>query len=638
MCGICGIVHFEGASQVDGRVVSSMSRAMTHRGPDEEGLHIEPRVGLGSRRLSIIDVAGGRQPIANEDESLFIVFNGEIYNYRELRLFLERKGHRFRTRSDTEVILHLFEEYRDDVVEYLNGIFAFAIWDRRRGELFAARDRMGVKPFYFARTRDGLTFGSELRVVLANHAVDRQLDLVALNEYLSFEFVPTPRTMLKGVERLPPAHTLRSDGRTVSTRQYWTPSLARSESQPPVQWREFAIRLEEALRETVSQELASDVPVGVLLSGGIDSSAVASFMVEAYPGAVDSFSVAFDEPSFDESRYAQSVSKRLGTRHHEVRLTSRMAADIVPGIADLLDEPLGDASFIPTYLLSKFAAQHVKVVLGGDGSDELFAGYPTLVAHRLIALYERIVPRVVRTYAIPKLLPLLPVSFDYFSRDFKIRRFLAGRGVPLEARHHRWMGSFFDEEKEQLFQGWLRPVLGETYAPAYRHAHECDARLTLNRILYDDMKLYLEGDILTKVDRASMAASLEVRVPFLNRRVVEFATSLPLELKLRRLTGKYLLKRAVANRLPAEIVQRKKQGFAMPVAHWLTSELKELTGDMLSPDRIRRQGLFEPAYVTGLFEDHLGRRRDNRKLIWTLLMFQLWQARYLECGPAPYGD
>ena len=638
MCGICGIVHVDGAPPVDALVISAMSRAMTHRGPDDEGFHVETRVGLGSRRLSIIDIAGGRQPIANEDESLFIVFNGEIYNYRELRVFLEHKGHRFRTHTDTEVILHLFEEYGDDVVEYLNGIFAFAIWDRRRGELFAARDRMGVKPFYYAKTHDGLTFGSELRVVLANHQVDRQLDLVALNEYLSFEFVPTPRTMLKGVERLPPAHTLRSDGRTVSVRQYWTPSLARSESQPPVQWREFAAQLEQTLRDTVRQELVSDVPVGVLLSGGIDSSAITSFMVEAHPGTVDSFSVAFDEPSFDESRYARAVSKQFGTRHHELRLTSRMAADVVPNIANLLDEPLGDASFIPTYLLSKFAAQHVKVVLGGDGSDELFGGYPTLVAHRLITYYERTVPRILRTYAIPKLLPLLPVSFDYFSRDFKIRRFLAGRGVPLEARHHRWMGSYFDEEKAQLFQEWVRPVLGETYALAYRYARECDARLTGNRILYDDMKLYLEGDILTKVDRASMAASLEVRVPFLNRRVLEFATSLPLELKLRRLTGKYLLKRAMANRLPREIVKRKKQGFAMPVAHWLTSELKDLAGDMLSPDHIRRQGLFEPAYVTGLFQDHLARRRDNRKLIWTLLIFQLWHARYIVGGSAPHGE
>jgi len=379
----------------------------------------------------------------------------------------------------------------------------------------------------------------------------------------------------------------------------------------------------------VRAHLVSDVPVGVLLSGGLDSSTIASFMVEHYPGTVDSFSVGFEESTFDESPHARKVARHLGTRHHELRLTSRAVASVVPRLADLLDEPLGDASFIPTYLLSKFAAEHVKVVLGGDGSDELFGGYPTLVAHRMIEYYERVVPWMVRAYGVPRLLPYLPVSFDYFSRDFKIRRFLAGRGVPLEVRHHRWMGSFFDEEKAGLFQEWIRPVLGQTYEPAFRHARACDARRPLNRILYDDLKLYLEGDILVKVDRASMAASLEVRVPFLNHDVVEFANAMPLELKLKRTTGKHILKQAVAGRLPADIRHRKKQGFAMPVAHWLAGELKELASDLLSKDRLTRQGLFDAAYVTGLFEDHLARRRDNRKLLWTLLVFQLWYDRYL---------
>ena len=635
MCGISGIVHADGAPDVDPRVVARMTRAMTHRGPDQEGFYIDRLVGLGSRRLSIIDLDGGRQPIANEDETLHIIFNGEIYNYRELRKFLERKAHRFRTETDTEVILHLYEELGDDAVTHLNGIFAFAIWDHRRRQLFAARDRMGVKPLYFARTRHGITFGSELKVVIADPDVDRRLDPVGLNEYLSFEFVPTPRSILSGIERLPAGCTLRFDGRDVKIRTYWTLGLARSESQPPVQWREFTSRLRDHLRTSIGQELVSDVPVGVLLSGGLDSSTVASFMVDAYPGTVDSFSVAFDEPSFDESGYARLMARTLGTRHHEFRLTSGMAAEVVPNIADILDEPLGDASFIPTYLLSKFAREHVKVVLGGDGCDELFGGYPTLGAHKLIQYYERAVPWLIRAYAVPAMLPVLPVSFDYITREFKIRRFLAGRGVPLEARHHRWMGSFFDEEKAELFQDWITPVIGDTYDAAYRHARDCDARLPLNRVLYDDLKLYLEGDILFKVDRAGMAASLEVRVPFLNRRVVEFATALPVELKLRRLTGKYLLKRAMADRLPREIIERKKQGFAMPVAHWLGAELKDLMLDMLSADRLARQGLFKPEYVTRLVSDHLNLRKDNRKLLWTLLVFQLWHQKYLESAVRP---
>ena len=629
MCGICGIVHKEDAPGVDRGVLCAMTRAMVHRGPDGEGFYLDAQAGMGSRRLAIIDPSGGTQPIANEDGSLHIVFNGEIYNYRELQRFLEKKGHRFRTRTDTEVIVHLYEEFGEDLTSHLDGIYAFAIWDAGRRELFAARDRMGVKPFYYALTKDGLTFGSELRAVLADPRVERRLDLVALNEYLSFEFVPTPRTMIAAVRRLPPGHFLRYGPGGLQTRQFWLPSLAPSESQPPVRWRDFAGQLRERLDATVRQELVSDVPVGVLLSGGLDSSTIASYMAEAYPGTVDSFSVSFDEPSFDESRYAKLVAERLGTRHHNLRLTSDMAAALVPAIPDLLDEPLGDASFVPTYLLSRFAAEHVKVVLGGDGSDELFAGYPTLAAHRLIEYYERSVPWRLRAHAVPALLPRLPVSFEYFSRDFKIRRFLSGRGVPLEVRHHRWMGSFLDEEKRLLFQDWVAPVLGDTYAPAYRHARECDARLPLNRVLYDDMRLYLEGDILMKVDRASMAASLEVRVPFLNRSIVEFATSLPLELKLRRLTGKFILKRAMADRLPREIVERKKQGFAMPVAHWLASELRGLTTDMLSPDRISRRGLFNPSYVDRLLTDHVERRKDNRKLLWTLLMFEMWHDRYL---------
>jgi asparagine synthase (glutamine-hydrolysing) len=630
MCGICGIVASEGASPPDPMVVARMSRAMTHRGPDEDGSYCDERAVLGVRRLSIIDVAGGHQPMTNEDGSLRIVYNGEIYNYRELQRFLINKGHTFRTQSDTEVILHLFEECGTDALDHLSGIFAFAIWNARRRTLFAARDRLGVKPLYYSVTARGLTFGSEMKVVLEDPDVPRRLDLTGLNEYLSYEYVPTPRTILQDVRRVPAGHYLTWDGRDVRLTEYYRPSLARSESQPPVKWREFASRMRDTLDEAVREELVSDVPVGVLLSGGLDSSSVAASMVRAYDGRVQSFSVAYEERSFDESRFARTVAAHLGTEHHELQMTRGMAAAVVPRIADVLDEPLGDASFIPTYLLSQFARRHVKVVLGGDGSDELFGGYPTLVAHRSIEYYERVIPWAIRTYGMQALIKRLPVSFDYFSRDFKIRRFLAGRGVPLEVRHHRWMGSFFDEEKAQLFQDWVKPVLGDTYAAAFKYAAECDARQPLNRVLYDDLRMYLESDILLKVDRASMGTSLEVRVPFLNRRVVEFATALPLELKLKRFTGKYLLKRAMADRLPPEILKRPKQGFAMPVAHWIASELKTLVADMLSADRLQRQGLFNPDYVTGLLRDHLARTRDNRKVLWTLLVFQLWHERYLE--------
>jgi asparagine synthase (glutamine-hydrolysing) len=630
MCGICGIVSLKTSPQTDNRILLNMVQAMKHRGPDEQGLYSDDYVQMGSRRLSIIDLVGGRQPITNEDESAWIVFNGEIYNYRELQTYLKKRGHVFRTCTDTEVILHLYEEFGNDCLQHLNGIFAFAIWDASKKELVIARDRMGIKPLYYTQTADLFVFGSELKVLLAHPDVKRDIDLISLNEYLSFEYVPSPRTILRNICRLEPGYVLRYNAEGLRLQPYSNISLARSESRPPVDWRDYASSLYDILRGTVQQELVSDVPVGVLLSGGIDSSTIAALMADLYPGIVDSFSIGFEDVSFDESRYARQVAEHVGTRHNELILTSKMVAQMVPTITEFLDEPFGDSSIIPTYFLSLFARGYVKVVLGGDGGDELFAGYPTLVAHRLIEYYERVVPWHARAYLLPKMLDIMPVSFTNISFDFRVRRFLSGRGVPLQARHHRWLGSFVDEEKALLLQDWLKAVLRDTYAQAYLHARECDARLPLNQILYTDMKMYLEGDILYKVDRASMAASLEVRVPFLNRNVVNFATELPLGLKLHRLTTKYLLKKSVQHRLPSEIIKRPKKGFNMPVARWLNSELRDLTLEMLSEERITRQGFFNYPYIKGLLDDHFSGRRDNRKLLWTLLIFQMWYARYVE--------
>ncbi len=482
MCGICGIVAINNTSKsiVDKDILLQMTQRMQHRGPDEQGIYLAGQVGLGVCRLSIIDLAGGRQPIPNEDESMWIVFNGEIYNYRELRVHLQKRGHIFRTQTDTEVILHLYEEFGLECVQQLNGIFSFVIWDIKQQELTVARDRMGIKPLYYTEMAGQFIFASEMKVILAHPDVKRDIDLISLNEYLSFEYVPSPRTILRHIFRLEPGHVLTYNCHGLKVHQYWKLSLARSESRPPVNWRDYASDLYNKLKYSVKQELVSDVPVGVLLSGGIDSSTIAAFMVELYPGTVESFSIGFEENSFDESNYARLVAQHLGTHHNELILTSKLAAEMVTNMTDFLDEPFGDSSFIPTFLLSKFAGEHVKVVLGGDGGDELFAGYPTLVAHRLIEYYERIVPWAVRAYIAPKLLDLMPVSFNNISFDFRARRFLAGRGVPLQARHHRWLGSFVDEEKEMLLQDWLKPVLRNTYTQAYIYAQECDARLPLN--------------------------------------------------------------------------------------------------------------------------------------------------------------
>jgi asparagine synthase (glutamine-hydrolysing) len=631
MCGICGVVAARGGLHISKEILQAMNKTIVHRGPDEDGYYVNKTVGLASRRLSIIDLVNGTQPMSNEDDTSWIVFNGEIYNYRELREYLEIHGHLFRTHSDTEVILHLYEEFGADCVQHLDGIFAFAIWNEKTQELFLARDRMGIKPVYYTHLPDWqFVFGSEMKTILAHPGVERKIDLIALNEYLSYEYVPTPRTIIRNVWRLEAGHILIYNRRGVEIRTYDSLSFRQSESRPPVDWRDYSMSLYDTLHSAVQRELVSDVPVGILLSGGLDSSTIAALMVDIYPGRVESFTVGFEEGSFDESHYARKVANYLNTQHNEMVLTSKKAVELVGEISGFLDEPFADSSIIPTYLLSRFARQKVKVVLGGDGGDELFAGYPTVLSHRLIDYYERLVPWTLRAYVAPQIIDRLKVSFDNISLDFRMRRFLAGRGVSLIARHQRWLGSFVDTEKEALLQSWVKPVLRETYYQSYEYARVCDAKEPLNQILFNDLKTYLEGDILYKVDRASMATSLEVRVPLLNREVVRFANNLPLDLKLHNLTGKFLLKKMMKGKLPDEIINRTKKGFNMPVAYWLTGDLKELMMDMLSESFVKRQGLFDHKYLLQLTDEHIGHRKDNRKLLWTLLMFQMWYQGYID--------
>jgi asparagine synthase (glutamine-hydrolysing) len=630
MCGICGIAVSRGGPVVSKEILQKMNESIAHRGPDEDGFYVNDKVGLASRRLSIIDLTSGTQPISNEDGMMRIVFNGEIYNYRELRDYLRKHGHLFKTQSDTEVILHLYEEFGTDCLQHLDGIFAIAIWNEKTQELLLARDRMGIKPMYYTHLPDWqFIFGSEMKAILANPSVERKIDLISLNEYLSYEYVPTPRTIMRNIWRLESGHYLIFNRRGVEVRAYDSLSFRQSESRPPVDWRDYSAVLYNTLRSAVKRELVSDVPVGVLLSGGLDSSTIAALMADLYPGKVESFTIGFEEGSFDESPYASKVARHLNIQHNEMVLTSRKAVDLVGEITNFLDEPFADSSVIPTYLLSRFARQKVKVVLGGDGGDELFAGYPTVLSHRLIGYYERLVPWILRAYIAPRVMDHLKVSFDNISLDFRMRRFLAGRGVPLIKRHQRWLGSFIDEEKELLLQNWVKPVLRETYYQSYDYARDCDAKEPLNQILFNDLKTYLEGDILYKVDRASMAASLEVRVPFLNREVVHFANDLPLDLKLHRFTGKFLLKKMMKDRLPKDIIWRSKKGFNMPVAYWLSGNLKELMTDMLSESFVNRQNLFEYSYIHQLIDEHFQHRKDNRKLLWTLLMFQLWYQSYI---------
>ena len=616
MCGICGVA---GGNPAGGReLVGRMCSALAHRGPDDEGsVHLDG-VTLGMRRLSIIDLEGGHQPMPNEDSTVWAIQNGEIYNHLELRELLVAAGHSFNTQSDTEVLVHGYEEWGEAMVDRLNGMFAFAVLDRRRGVVLLARDRMGIKPLHYAIDGKRLVFASELKALLRDPALRREIDPVALDQYLAYEFVPSPRSIVLRIDKLQPAHILTwsvRDG-THRIRRYWSPELGVADGHRSLD--EESERLREVLRESVRKELISDVPLGVFLSGGIDSSAVAAMMTQL-GGDVKSFSVGFADRSFDESRYARQVAHHLGTEHRELTLEPDMLLGLIPKLPSLLDEPMGDASIIPTYLLSEFTRRHVKVALGGDGGDELFAGYPTLQAHRLAAYYLR-APRVLREGVVEPLVRRLPVSRGNLSFDFRAKRFVGGARYPVAERHQRWMGSFNAQERAVLL---AREVPHEVEDGEAAYADP------LNQVLALDMRLYLENDILVKLDRASMMASLEGRVPLLNNDFVEYATHLPLNMKLRGLRSKFLLKRALRGLLPEAILNRPKKGFGIPVAHWFRGPLKEQLLSVLSPERIARKGFFDPAAVAALIGDHLDGRRDNRKQLWTLFAFELWHDGYV---------
>ena len=616
---------------MDPEAVRSMCETMVHRGPDSAGLVALGAATLAMRRLSIIDVAGGQQPLSNESGDVVVVCNGEIYNYRVLRAELSQVGHRFKTNSDCETIVHAYEEWGDTFLGRLNGMFGLALWDNRNKRLVLARDRVGIKPLYYTLTDDCLLFASEPKAFLSNPGFSSRLSLMALNLYLTYEYVPTPYSIFEGVRKLRPGHYLVVESGSIDERKYWELDLSPSPRLSTESLENVASELWQTVRAAVDLELVSDVPLGVFLSGGLDSSAVASAMVDLQHGDVRTFSIGFDDPSFDESQHARTVAQYLGTQHNELILEPRHLWELIPSIADFLDEPLADASIVPTHLLSRFTHERVTVALGGDGGDELFAGYPTLQAHRLASIYRRI-PRLIRSRLIEPVVRSVPVSLNNMSLDFRAKRFILGSDRSLGVQHQLWLGAFSPDEKSRLLRPDVIESLGSdgTFEVVEDHLAECQAEDELSRVLYLDMKMYLEGDILVKVDRASMGCSLEARVPLLNASVVEFATRLPIDLKLRRLTRKYIFRKAVAGHLPPEIINRPKKGFGMPVSKWLQTHLRGLLLDLLSPERLRKQGLFQTSVVEQLIQDHLNGQRDNRKYLWSLLVFQLWYAKYFE--------
>ena len=631
MCGITGWATLDShAPPPDGArdLLHAMCERMVHRGPDSEGLFVTTGAALGMRRLAIIDLVTGEQPAFNEDKSVSVILNGEIYNYRELRTLLEKRGHAFRSASDTEVLPHLYEEFGDAMVGELNGMFAFALWDSRRRRLLIARDRFGEKPLYWGVFDKTLLFASEPKVLLAHPAVRPSLNLQALRQYLSFDYVPAPLSIYEGINKLPAAHKLTLEAGRVNVERYWR--LNYETKQPVPSEREAAEHLRELLADAVRMRLVSDVPLGVLLSGGVDSSTVAALAVRASSEAVKTFSISFAEASFDESAYARGVAKFLGTDHHEERLSANLAANLVSEIGSWMDEPFSDPSLVPTYLLSRFTRKHVTVALGGDGGDELFAGYQMYAGHRWAEIYKH-VPAALRRGIVEPFVRFLPVKTKNLSFDYKALRFVTGANYDTVARHHIWFGSFTPDQQEQLLTpAALDASDGEIYADARLIAEECEDNDLVTRMQSVDTRLYLAEDILTKVDRASMAVSLEVRAPFLDPRVAEYAASLPCNYKLRRLKTKYILKKAVREMLPGFVTRRGKKGFGVPVAEWLKFNLRPLARDLLSPERVRRAGVFNPEYVARLQDEHERGVANHRKLLWTLLMFELWHESFVE--------
>ena len=605
-----------------------MNQTLFHRGPDSGGAFVDGCVGIAARRLAIIDLAGGDQPISNEDGSVTVVQNGEIYNYRELRHELERRGHRFSTRSDTEVLVHLYEEHGPRFAERLRGMFAIAIWDDRRRRLVLARDPFGIKPLYYRVKDDFLSFASELKALLRQPGFSREIDLDALDAFLAFGFITAPLTIFREARKLPPGHLLVWDGTNgggIRIEEYARPAAApideiRGESEETL-----AAELRERLRDSVRAHLIADVPVGILLSGGIDSCTLTALAAEEGSGPVNTFTIGFDERHFDEREPARLVAERYGTNHHELVLRPD-AVELLPALAETYDEPFSDGSAIPTYLVSQLAREHVKVVLSGEGGDELFGGYNYYVGHRLAPI---IAPAAA---ALRPLVELLPTSTEKSSTfDYRAKRFARSARLPTLERHLQWKTITPAEEREELILPERRGPneLIDLLSPRFRQSVGAD---DLARVMDVDIGIFLVDDMLVRTDRASMAHSLEVRVPLLDPVVGELALALPSRLKVRGLSKKRLLKRAVAPLVPASILKAEKRGFAMPLAAWLRGELRPVMQEILSPSNLRRQGFFQPEVVGRLIDEHLARRADHHRKIWALLIFSLWFDRY---GTAP---
>ena len=625
MCGICGILYEDSNRRPDIEILKRMCDTLVHRGPDDHGQVVLGHVGLGIRRLSIIDLSTGKQPLSNEDGKVSIVFNGEVYNYRELRRDLEKSGHRFSTQSDTETIVHGYEEWGEGVCEKLNGMFGLALWDGRKKKLLLARDRLGIKPLYYYQDEEKLVFGSEIKAILQCPGIRKEIDLTALDNYLTFEYIPSPRSIFKDIRKLEPGQYLTWQDGKIRVKLYW--KLIPEEKA----WRgeDARERLSELLEDSVRLRLVSDVPLGAFLSGGIDSSIVVSLMAKLMDDPVKTFSIGFKESSYNELKYARSVAHKYGTEHHEFFVEAK-ALELTEKLVKQFDEPFGDFSIFPTYLVSKIARDFVTVTLSGDGGDELFAGYDTYRAHRFDRWFYHWLPKVVKDGFFGRLARWLPPTEKKKGAINSFRRFVQGTCLSKSLYHARWMVFLQEWERGKVFSKSVLNTIEreDPYDFIHRYSHLVDGFDDVTRTGFIDVKTYLVDDILVKVDRMSMATSLEARVPYLDHRVVEFAFTLPPGLKMRGFKTKFLLEKTFWDRLPREVQNRDKQGFSIPIKNWIRGELKSMMLDLLDTSRIKQQGFFNPLYISKLISEHLGGMENHSHLLWALMVFEQWYEMY----------
>ncbi len=630
MCGIAGFVELEGESrgtpEAMAATVAGMCDVIRHRGPDDEGVFVGRGVGLGMRRLSIIDAADGHQPMSNEDGTLWVVFNGEIYNYRALRAELSRRGHVFRTASDTETVVHAYEEWGDGCFARLRGMFAVALWQTRTRSLTLARDRAGIKPLYYAPSASRLVFGSEVKAILASGAIAPALDPDGLDHYLSYLYTPRDGSIFQGIRKLPPGHRLRLAGGRIDVAPYWT--LPTDESFRGTE-EDAVVELRRVLGDAVRAHMVSDVPIGAFLSGGVDSSVVVGHMAEASPRPVTTFCIGFDEPQFDELDAARRVARHFGTDHHEL-VVRPDAIGILDTLVDHFDEPFGDASAVPTWYVSALARQHVTVVLSGDGGDELFGGYDRYFPHARVARFDWWTGPIGR--------PLAQAAWPWLRRGRRGRNFLRHVARDRRGRYLDAVAQFPADEKAALLTPAIREQMDTGRAEAALAARfDRFARLDWpSQMMRVDFETYLPEDVLTKVDRMSMAHSIESRVPLLDPAVVAFAAALPSAMKIKGTRRKHIFKRAAASLLPPDVLARRKQGFGLPVGAWFRGGLRDLCADTLQSPRARQRGFFRAGYIDRLIREHTTGQREHTLRLWQLIVFERWLQRYLDRAPAGF--